>query len=146
MDTFTTDPFEKFDQEWEPDYSQAKEENLIVQFEDGDQIYIHGIWDADGGDGMGLVQHEHDHGCLDYMIGQTLRSDLPDGYFIIERATMTYYRGDGWTTDNDADLDYENIRPATIPEIMMVESKKTAWKQLSNQLKLHLKFLWGYQL
>lgn len=43
--------------------------------------------------------------------------DLPEGWHVIEGITATYYKGDGWMTDDDVEYDWERIRPATQEEI-----------------------------
>jgi hypothetical protein len=40
------------------------------------------------------------------------------GYYVIEGVTGTYYRGDGYTTDDDEEWDYKGVREATRDEIV----------------------------
>ena len=39
------------------------------------------------------------------------------GYYVIEGIRGAYHRGDGWSTDDDEEWEYESIRPATEEEI-----------------------------
>lgn len=41
----------------------------------------------------------------------------PPGVYVIEGSTGAYFRGDGWTTDDDAEFYPGTIRPATDDEI-----------------------------
>lgn len=53
---------------------------------------------------------------FDYFIDKYV--DIPgSGYWVIEGIVGTYYRGDGWTTDDDEDWEYERVRAATEEEI-----------------------------
>lgn len=57
-------------------------------------------------------------GFLDYIIKEMI--DCPGaGWFVVENITATYIRGDGWSTDDDMDFYYENVRAATKEEIEM---------------------------
>lgn len=53
---------------------------------------------------------------FDWWFDQTCDFPAP-GYYVIENITGEYIRGDGWTTDDDEEWEYGNIRPATAQEI-----------------------------
>lgn len=54
---------------------------------------------------------------IDYWLQDAVDFDKP-GYYVIEGVTGTYYRGDGYTTDDDEEWDYEVVRPATLREAL----------------------------
>ena len=129
----------------EPEYLSNFPEKITFQVEDG-YIWIMSVQAQDGSDSQGTTSCEQDHGCLDYIIERRMIDPPRDGYYVMENATVTYYRGDGWTTDDDAELDGDPIRPARFYEIREHEPLKTSLLSLWTQLKLQWLFVQGYEL
>ena len=46
-----------------------------------------------------------------------LCEDLQPGFYVMEGIIGSYFRGDGWTTDDDEEFEYEFLRYATQEEI-----------------------------
>lgn len=65
----------------------------------------------------GFASCEADNGCLDYAIELLLPNDPQDGCYVLEGVTGYYIRGDGWNTDDDTAMEFEQIRSATKDEI-----------------------------
>lgn len=80
------------------------------------------------------VSSENDNGSLDYMIHAQMSEPVRPGYYVYEAVTVDYYRGDGWTTDDDATLNGGIIRPAHLSEIYLSEgfwgTLKVTWSQI----------------
>jgi hypothetical protein len=124
----------------EPEYHRDLEEDVLFQI-DGDDVYILGIWASDGSDRHGWVSMDSNHdGPIDYMIWQNLTNKRP-GYYVAERCTLDY--SSDYYGEVDADLYFDQLRPARIYEIREAEDWRLSWKQFPNQLYLHLLHLWG---
>lgn len=109
MIDFTILPSESED---EPTYDLKQEETLFVELDDGQVAYATVISDTSG-----WCSCEQAHGELAYMIEQACEFPARDGYFVIEGCTGAYFKGDGWTTDDDADFYPGATRPASDEEI-----------------------------
>lgn len=134
-----------------PEYHSTLSENVLFEIEDSSVIYpalwVHQVWATDGSDDSGLVSCEQDHGCLDYLIKETMINNPRKGYYVIENAGVDYIRGDWGFTYDTIKFYYDVLRPARIYEIIEAgESYKVAWKVLPRQLWLHFLYLWGYEL
>lgn len=70
-------------------------------------------------DVIGAASYESQYGgFLDYTLQGMI--DVPgEGWFVIEKMTGQYHKGDGWMTDDDMDFDIEGVRAATEDEIKM---------------------------
>ena len=66
---------------------------------------------------VGAASYEHSYGgFLDYTIEGMI--DCPgEGWWVVEKITGVYTKGDGWMTDDDMDFYYEAVRLATEEEI-----------------------------
>jgi hypothetical protein len=58
-------------------------------------------------------------GCgIDYWLNTYLLcEDLQPGWYVMEGVIGHYYRGDGWTTDDDEEFEFATLRYATQEEI-----------------------------
>ncbi len=66
----------------------------------------------------GTATYEDSYGCcMDYHIDCILEYGTPDGVYVLVDVTGYWTKGDGWTTDDDLDVYYDHIRPATPEEI-----------------------------
>lgn len=67
----------------------------------------------------GAASYEKSYGgFLDYTIEGLI--EVPgEGWFIVEKVTAVYHRGDGWTTDDDMEFLCKGVRPATKEEIKL---------------------------
>lgn len=74
---------------------------------------------------IGELQHEGGSaeleaysGMLDVAIYEMLDDEEhTEGWWVMEGFYATYYRGDGWETDDDVDYDFDHIRPARWSDI-----------------------------
>lgn len=55
-------------------------------------------------------------GFLDYMIQSMIDPPKEDGFYVVVGITGTYYRGDGWNTDDDMQFSFVEVRKATVKE------------------------------
>jgi len=126
---------------YDPEYQNIPED-ILFEIEDGNVI-IHYVLSSQFPEKNGFCSCEHyESGCLDYMIEGCI-GELPDGYYMIENANIHYTRGDGWTTDDDADLDFESIRVARYYEMRDTLYRWDALKALPRQVWIALNVLWG---
>lgn len=95
-------------------YDWSVKETVIFTVEGGSVSYA----SVSGGDeGLGMASYcANEGGCLDYMIDDALEKPFSDGVYVAINCTGSYYTGDGWTTDDDMDLEWEAIRLATDDE------------------------------
>jgi hypothetical protein len=128
----------------EPTYDPSVKEDILFQIDRDENSVMPFILSVTGSEKeMGLVSHEYDYGCLDYMIGEMLDTAL-NGYYVATEGTMTYYRGDGWEIDDDAVLDVTEIRPARWHEIREAESFWVTLKAMPQQLKIQWRYSRGW--
>lgn len=127
----------------EPEYDSGLMENVLFQVEDG-QIYICGIWAMDGSNNQGLTSCENDNGCLDYMIGEQMIKNPRDGFYLMTHAEV-HYSWDSYTGEGDADFYASEAMPATMP-LIAEWAGEGGFRVFWTQLKLHLLYLWGYDL
>lgn len=52
---------------------------------------------------------------IDYWLNDAIDFKKP-GYYVIEHVTGYYHRGDGYSTDDDEEWDYKQVRRATLRE------------------------------
>lgn len=89
----------------------------VIPYDDDEEVF-------------GFSSCEQDNsGCLDYMIGQSAGTEFPkeDCFVIVEDVTGAYIRGDGWTTDDDAELYIGGWRIATAEEAAMYCCGTSLW-------------------
>lgn len=131
------------DEDWEPPvYDRTVKERVLFQV-DGDEVFVLSVEAEDGSACVGMVSHEQDYGCLDYMLEQYLRDNPLRGYYVAEGCEMSYHT-DYWG-EHDADLYLDDLRPATIPEIE--EAGELAFiSTVFRQAWLALLDLWGVPL
>jgi len=68
----------------------------------------------------GAAEYDRLHGTgLDYTLQSILDVPKEEGVFVVEGITGVYYKGDGWTSDDDMEFDYKSVRPATAEEKAM---------------------------
>lgn len=64
----------------------------------------------------GAAQYDQSYGAgLDYTI-QSMIEPPGEGWFVVAGVTGRYFKGDGWTSDDDMDFYFETVRPATEEE------------------------------
>lgn len=105
----------------EPVYDFGTKENILIHVCKGGYTFGVEVIEIITPDGRnpGWVSCDYNHdGPLDYMISNQLEQSVfdVDGFYMIEGATGEYIRGDGWTTDDDAELCFETVRLATPEE------------------------------
>lgn len=99
-------------------------------------VYVHEIFtDPDLGPGQISRSTCWDE-PLDYMLSECMAAKR-DGFYVAEDNTLHHTRGDGWTTDDDSELEGGEIRPARWHELRMVLSFWEALSWFPTQLKLH---------
>ena len=131
----------------ETDFSYIPDlEEDVLFLVDGDSVIICSVEASDGTIRNGTTSCESDNGCLDYMIEAQMARPLRNGYYVFEKCTVTYFRGDGWTTDDDATLEGKEIRPARLQEIAENQGWKEALSYLWNQLKIQWLYSHGVEL
>lgn len=65
---------------------------------------------------MGAASYEQAYGSfLDYTI-QDMIGCPGAGWFVVEGVTAEFFKGDGYTSDDDMRFDYKLVRPATAEE------------------------------
>jgi hypothetical protein len=125
-------------------YDPDVKEDILFQIDRDENSVMPYILSVTGSEKeMGLVSHEYDYGCLDYMVGEMLDTAL-NGYYVATEGTMTYYRGDGWEIDDDAVLDVTEIRPARWHEIREAESFWVTLKAMPRQIMLQWRYSRGW--
>lgn len=78
------------------------------------------IWAANN-DVVGAASYDDCYGgFLDYTIKDLVEFPSKEGWFVVENVTGEYYKGDGYTIDDDMRFYYTGVRPATQEEIDMV--------------------------
>ncbi len=82
--------------------------------------------------------------CLDYMLYECTVGRI--GMYVAEDIELHYTRGDGWTTDDDCELEGGPIRPACWYEMRMVFSWFECLKRFPTQLKLHWLYSQGFTM
>ena len=67
----------------------------------------------------GAASYENSYGgFLDHRVEELI--DCPGaGWFVVTGVTGSYYRGDGWETDDTMDFECTGVRPATEEEIAL---------------------------
>lgn len=67
---------------------------------------------------LGWASCEYENGALDYMLSERLGTWVlkNSGYYVVEGVTGKYYLGDGWSTDDDAEMFFDSVRKATPEE------------------------------
>lgn len=66
---------------------------------------------------MGAARYDKEFGNF---LNYTLESIIEcpgKGFFVVEGITGFYHKGDGWTTDDNLEVYFESVRPATQEEI-----------------------------
>lgn len=113
---------------YEPEFDFTTGEDAIFEVigPDMERNYNRGFWrDHEIEDVVVLGERDDPEGALSYDqsygagLSYTLESmvDVPGpGVYIIEGVTCTFFRGDGWTTDDDVAFDFLCVRPATLEE------------------------------
>lgn len=106
----------------EPSWDFRHPEDVIIEVL-VDDCFING-WSIEGydvipnGDVMGAASYEAAYvGFLDYTIHGLIDRPEKDGFYVVEKVTGVYHKGDGWMTDDDMEFFYENVREATQEEI-----------------------------
>lgn len=139
--------FEIMEEEVETDFSYTPDlEEDVLFLVDGESVIICSVTASDGTLRDGFTSSENDNGCLDYMIEMQMAHPLRNGYYVFEKCTVIYFRGDGWTTDDDATLEGKEIRPARLQEIAANEGWKEVLSYLWNQLKIQWLYSHGVEL
>lgn len=97
------------------------EDRCFQRSEDWKGFSIEGCTILNGKDGIiGAASYEDGYGgFLDYTLEGLIDCPRKEGFFVVEGVTGVYYRGDGWTTDDDMEFDYKGVRPATPEEEKM---------------------------
>lgn len=68
----------------------------------------------------GAASYEQSYGgFLDYTLERIVDCPKKQGWFVVEKVTGAYFKGDGYTSDDDMEFYCEGIRPATDEEIAM---------------------------
>jgi len=97
-------------------YDWSQKENVLFEVESGEVVWASVIGPV-AVEAFGMASYCADEGgCLDYMIGEILTEKLSDGHYVAVNCEGSYYVGDGWTTDDDMELWFESVRPATDEE------------------------------
>lgn len=112
----------------EPEYHSGILEDVLYQIEGG-QVHVLEVTPSDPSETRsGTTTCEKDHGCLDYLIGESHIRNPQDGYYIMERNTCTYSQ-DYW---GECDVDFEGDpqRPALLSEIPDKITLRIFWDQL----------------
>lgn len=126
---------------YDPEYQDIPED-ILFEIEEG-RVVIHYVLSREFPEKNGYCSCEfYEVGCLDYMIEGCIE-ELPDGFYMIENGTIHYTRGDGWTTDDDANLYFDNIRVARYYEIRDSLPRWDALKSIPRQVWIALNVLWG---
>lgn len=116
---------------------------LIVDEDYQSVDYIMIINDSDI---IGAATYDHGYGCgLDYTIPQIIDDNLPENVYVMEDMTGNYIRGDGWTTDDDMDFDYENLRIATPEESAMLYGCNF-WNTIEEKIETYIEKLLGRRI
>ena len=110
-------------------YDPEPEQFEPPSYSDRGRILINVLGPGDGGPYCGryeLVVHGYDADSavmwleegigIEYWINEDIEIWIP-GWYVIEGVHGVYTRGDGWTTDDDEDWYYDEIRPATSEEV-----------------------------
>lgn len=110
------------DDTFEPQYDLSTKEQILLHVSPGGYTFGLDVCQVFTPEGRnpGFASCEQDAGgALDYMLSLMLEADIlaKEGYYVVEGATGIYTRGDGWEIDDDSDLDFESVRPATQEEI-----------------------------
>jgi hypothetical protein len=114
-------PEEKFDfSSWEDvliEIVPTGEPIKGLPFWDGYEVEWATVIGCQSNDVTGAASYAQSYGgYLDYICCDLI--ECPgEGWWVIERVTGRYFRGDGWTTDDDMDFYCEGHRPATEDEI-----------------------------
>lgn len=68
----------------------------------------------------GAARYDQEYGSfLDYTIMGMVDNPGKPGWYVVVGITGEYFKGDGWTSDDDMHFAYKSIRPATEAEIAM---------------------------
>ena len=66
----------------------------------------------------GAASYDQEYGgFLEYTVQGLIEHPGKAGWFVVENVTGTYFKGDGWGTDDDMDFYFEGVRAATPDEI-----------------------------
>lgn len=111
LDIENTDP--------EPVYDFSTEEQLVVHVDPNEYTFgvdVISVVTPDGKiPGWASCEYETSN-CLNYMLSAVATLPKESGYYIVEGVTGYYIRGDGWTTDDDAEMSIKLMRPITEQE------------------------------
>lgn len=101
-------PIEDDDEEYElPPYGKA--DWLIVEVIHTDSVHFPLSVEEHFYGGEGSCFWINDEIGFDYWIGMHFsKSEMSEGWWLIENITATYHHGDGWTTDDDVDYDFDD--------------------------------------
>lgn len=68
----------------------------------------------------GAASYEQSYGSfLEYTLENIVDCPKKEGWYVVEEVTGAYFKGDGYTSDDDMDFYCKGIRPATEQEIAM---------------------------
>lgn len=106
----TISDYDRIHQEDNPPYKRGPSKILFQIIDNGHHgLAIEELFHT-GGD----AEIEHDNGALDYGLLEIIDKEFEkEGWYVCEGFTVRYTRGDGWTTDDDADYECERFRRAT---------------------------------
>jgi hypothetical protein len=69
-------------------------------------------------DVMGIVSYEQSYGVgVEFLLEDVLEEWPAVGFWVMEGITGAFFRGDGWTTDDDVEFYGGTLRPATQEEV-----------------------------
>lgn len=75
--------------------------------------------ESDNPDVTGAASYADQYGgFLEYTVESLATCPNREGFFILEGVTGHYSKGDGWTTDDDMDFDFEVERELTPEEVL----------------------------
>ena len=77
-------------------------------------------YQTDQRDGNSSVYWMHEGVGIEYAITDILQLDIElDGVYVLEGIYGQYFRGDGWTTDDDEEWYFDFMRRASLSEEMI---------------------------
>lgn len=116
---------ENDDAEPEPQYDFKQPEDVLIEvrFEENrlkiDSVLVLGAPE----DPSGYASYQYGEvGCLLDELEQCFGiPDFPDGpgWYVVQQVTGEYYPGDGWSYDDDSQIEYGDVRRATLEEISL---------------------------
>lgn len=116
---------------FEPTFDFNSPEDVLIevcQNDEGNQGRSHWSgWNIEsctiisGAEGViGAASYEAEFGgFLNYTIMDLIDPPQAPGFYVVVGVTGVYHKGDGWTTDDDMDFYYKEVRPATADEIKL---------------------------